>query len=111
MAGWSEIAALVRLGVALLRQWLGHLWCKVVSLHSLKLTYTGPRMHRVRRKAAGWGDLHRSSHHPLTKPDWVRSVIIDLHTALPRAGCRSLANQFNTVHADFGFSVSKTWGS
>ena len=68
-------------------------------------------MHRVRRKVTKWGHTSGGNRHPFAKPDWERAAIFDLHATLPQAGCRSLANQFNAIHADLGFSVSKTWVS
>jgi hypothetical protein len=75
-------------------------------------TYTGPRMHAVRRLAAGWagsssGNGHRR--HPLAKPDWVKSAVLQLAHDLPNVGCRTLANSFNLAHAPSGQSISKTW--
>ncbi|NJS37569.1 MAG: hypothetical protein HC765_16080, partial [Brachymonas sp.] len=105
----SWFMALTQHVVTLLRQWFGHLWRAIVLLLTSKSAYSSPRMHRVRRQAAGWGEISGGNRHPLAKPDWIKAVVLGLHTTLPQAGCRSLANQFNAIHADFGFSVSKTW--
>jgi putative transposase len=71
-------------------------------------TYTGPRMHAVRRLAVGWGELG-GSRHPLAKPDWVKAAVLSLARDLPQAGCRTLAHNFNLAHAASNQTVSKTW--
>ena len=111
MRRWIELATLLRLGAVWLRQWCSQIWRAIDFLASLKPSYTGSRMHRVRRKVTKWGHTSGGNRHPFAKPDWERAAIFDLHATLPQAGCRSLANQFNAIHADLGFSVSKTWVS
>lgn len=73
-----------------------------------KPSYSGPRMHHVRRLAAGWG-VPGSSSHSLAKPDWVKSAVLQIAQDLPHAGCRALANSFNLAYRDSGHSISKTW--
>jgi putative transposase len=102
----------------LLRVYLRIVKCLIYWLHSQissHLTwrttlpaYTGPRMHPVRRLAAGWGDCE-GNRHPLAKPDWVKSVVLQLAHDLPNAGCRTLSNSFNLAHAASNQTVSKTW--
>ena len=80
----------------------------VLSHGSPKPSYSGPRMHHVRRLASGWG-IFSGSAHPLAKPDWVKSTVLQLANDLPHAGCRMLANSFNLAHAGSGHRISKTW--
>jgi putative transposase len=87
-----------------LRYWRRLPWLRP----SRQPAYSGPRMYAVRRLAAGWGASGGSSH-PLAKPDWVKSAVLQLAHDLPQAGCRTLANSFNLAHAPSGQSVSKTW--
>jgi putative transposase len=87
-----------------LRYWRRHPWLR----SALAPTCTGPRMHAVRRLAAGWGASGGSSH-PLAKPDWVKAAVLQLAHDLPQAGCRTLSNSFNLAHAASHQSVSKTW--
>jgi putative transposase len=87
-----------------LRYWRRHPWLR----SALAPTCTGPRMHAVRRLAAGWGASGGSSH-PLIKPDWVKAAVLQLAHDLPQAGCRSIANNFNLAHTASHQSVSKTW--
>jgi putative transposase len=91
----------------LLRAWLA---CIAYALRHWRRqpAYTGPRMYAVRRLAAGWGASGGSSH-PLAKPDWVKSAVLQLAHDLPQAGCRTLANNFNLAYSPSGHSVSKTW--
>jgi putative transposase len=71
--------------------------------------YRGYRMQQVQRKAGGWGAA--SSNHPFAKPAWVHAEFFKLAHALPQAGCRTLANNFNQLHRPTGQSISKSWAS
>lgn len=66
---WMEIAALSRSAAALICLWFKYLSHALVVLHSAKPAYSGPRMHRVCRNAAGWGEFSGGNRHPLAKPD------------------------------------------
>jgi putative transposase len=80
----------------------------ILAGRKASFTYAGPRMHAVRRLTAGWGESG-GSRHPLAKPDWVKSAVLQLAHDLPQAGCRTLANNFNLAHAPSGQRISKTW--
>lgn len=67
-------------------------------------------MQSVRRLASGWGDSAAGGfRHPLAKPDWVKSVVLQLAIDVPQAGCRTFANSFNVAHSASNQTVSKTW--
>jgi putative transposase len=99
-------------GMWLVLRWLLRAWlaCIAFALRHWRRqpAYSGPRMHAVRRLAAGWGASGGSSH-PLAKPDWVKSAVLQLAHDLPQTGCRSIANSFNLAHTASHQSVSKTW--
>jgi putative transposase len=80
----------------------------ILAGRKASFTYSDPRMHAVRRLAAGWGGSG-DSRHPLVKPDWVKSAVLQLAHDLPNVGCRTLANSFNLAHAPSNQTVSKTW--
>lgn len=85
-------------------------WIRRTWLRSTRKPYSGRRMHAVRRLARGWGDsAAKGNRHPLAKPDWVKSVVLQLASDLPQAGCRTLANSFNLAHCSSKLTVSKTW--
>jgi hypothetical protein len=89
----------------------GFRWMLSILLHrkvQLTPSYTGPRMHAVRRVAAAWAGSS-SSCHPLAKPDWVKAAVLQLAHDLPNVGCRTLANNFNLAHVTSNQTVSKTW--
>ena len=92
--------------------WPDMLHLRRVLLHnsssSVPQPYSGARMYCVRRLASGWGESGGSLH-PLAKPAWVESVVLQLAHDLPQAGCRTLANNFNLAHSPSGQRVSKTW--
>jgi putative transposase len=96
------------------RQWFYALLGLVLAvwrclLRSKPKPYAGSRMHRVRRLASGWGESG-GIRHPLAKPEWVKSAVLQLaHDLPPRTGCRTLANSFNLAHLTSNQSVSKTW--
>jgi putative transposase len=69
--------------------------------------YRGYRMQQVQRKAGGWGAA--SSNHPFAKPAWVHAEFFKLAHALPQTGCRTLANNFNLLHATRQITISKSW--
>lgn len=95
--------------------WLSTLWDVLQRmlrkwLNSSPKRYSGPRMHAARRLTSGWGNSAASgSRHPLAKPDWVKSVVLQLASDLPHVGCRTLANSFNLAHSESHQTVSKTW--
>lgn len=65
-------------------------------------------MRRVRRLTTDWG-VSDGKRHPLAKPAWVKSAVLDLAEQLPQAGCRTLANNFNLAYCTSNLTVSKTW--
>lgn len=67
-------------------------------------------MYRIRRLASGWGESG-GSRHPLAKPAWIKSAVLQLAHNLPQAGCRTIANSFNLAHLSSKLTVSKTWVS
>lgn len=83
-------------------------WLIALFRGARKPRYSSPRMHHVRRLASGWASSG-SGKHPMTKPDWVKSAVLQLANNLPNTGCRTLANSFNLAHASSGHSISKTW--
>jgi hypothetical protein len=107
MEMWRQwgCALLSKFGMTILKLWR---WL----LHKLRYTtpqlYAGPRMHRVRRLASGWGGSV-DSRHPLAKPTWVQSAVFQLASELPNAGCRTLASSFNLAYASSEQRISKTW--
>jgi putative transposase len=106
-SGWHRLLRMawrIAGGLIDLVRWLLSLFARRKALPA----YTGPRMHAVRRLAAGWGDSG-GNRHPLAKPDWVKSAVLQLTHDLPNAGCRTLSNSFNLAHAPSGQRVSKTW--
>jgi putative transposase len=102
LAIWRSVGSLI----GLLR-WLFN----ILARRKAQPAYTGPRMHTVRRLATGWAGSSGSSRHPLAKPDWVKSAVLQLAHDLPNVGCRTLANSFNLAHAPSDQRVSKAWVS
>jgi hypothetical protein len=102
-------AQLVRLWVRL-RAAFAQLIARFLKVSGLyrQSIYRRPRMQLVQRKAGQW-DTFRGSNHPLAKPAWVHEQFFQIAQALPNAGCRTLASNFNQIHQTTGISVSKTW--
>jgi putative transposase len=103
---WCGVRRIADALIALILRWLPF----VVQRTALP-TSLGPRMHAVRRLTVGWGRSNNGSNHPMAKPDWVRSAVLQFAHDLPNAGCRTLSNGFNLAHAASNQTVSKTWVS
>jgi putative transposase len=103
---WLRLCAWLRKLLARLLKLLGVR--RLYRQGSYRGSYRGNGMQPVLRQAGGWA-ASGGSRHPLTKPAWVHTAFFDLAQALPQAGCRTLASNFNHLHRSAGQSISKSW--
>jgi putative transposase len=93
--------------------WIGKVLAKLLRMLGLRSlcrqgSHHSYRMQHVQRKAGGWSAAS-NSRHPFAKPVWIHEQFFQLAQALPNAGCRTLANNFNQLHRPTGQSISKSW--
>jgi putative transposase len=103
---WLRLCAWLRKLLAWLLKLLG--LRRLYRQGSYRGSYRGYGIQPVLRQAGGWA-ASGGSRHPLAKPAWVHTAFFDLAQALPHAGCRTLANNFNQLHATRQVTISKSW--